>query len=74
MNKLVEKLTHIGDMLAVPFFILLVIYFYNIKNKTPFEWLLFLFSLSCFFIDVTFSYFYILGKKTKTKTKTKTKN
>jgi len=65
MNKFVEKLTHIGDMIAVPFFILLTIYFYNIENKTNLEYLLFLFSLSCFLIDVTFSYFFMIGKNKK---------
>jgi hypothetical protein len=62
MNKFVEKLTHLGDMIAVPFFILLTIYFYNIENKTNLEYLLFLFSLSCFLIDFTFSYFFMIGK------------
>ena len=65
MNKFVEKLTHIGDMIAVPFFILLTIYFYNIENKTNLEYLLFLFSLSCLFIDFTFSYFFMIGKRKK---------
>lgn len=49
-------------MIAVPFFILMTIYFYNLENKTPLEYLLFLFSLACFLIDVTFSYFYVFGK------------
>jgi hypothetical protein len=62
MNRFVNNLTHIGDMLAVPFFLLLTMYFYNIDSKTPLEYLLFLFSLSCFLIDVTFSYFYISVK------------
>jgi len=63
MNRFVNNLTHIGDILALPFFILLSIYFYNLENKTPLEYLLFLFSISCFLIDVAFSYFYIFGSK-----------
>ena len=62
MNRFVNKLTHIGDILAIPFFILLSIYFYNIENKTLLEQILFLFSVSCFIIDVSFSFFYIIGK------------
>lgn len=65
MNKFVNKLTHIGDILALPFFILLSIYFYRIENKTPLEYLLFYFSVLCFMIDVTFSYFYLYVKKVK---------
>jgi len=63
MNRFVEKLTHIGDILAIPFFLLLTIYFYYIENKTNLELLLFLFSLACLVIDVTFSFFYIKGIK-----------
>jgi hypothetical protein len=62
MNRFVNNLTHIGDILALPFFILLSIYFYNLENKTHLEYLLFLFSVSCFLIDITFTYFYITGK------------
>jgi len=61
MNKFIEKLTHIGDMLATPFFILLTIYFYKIENRTLLEEILFLFSFACLIIDVTFSYFYLVG-------------
>jgi hypothetical protein len=65
MYTLINKLTHIGDMLATPFFLLLVIYFYNMENKTPFENVLFLFSITGFLVDATFSYFYVFkfGKK-----------
>ena len=65
MNKFVEKLTHIGDIFATPFFLLLTIYFYNIEDKTNLEILLFLFSFACLIIDVTFSYFYLVGIKKK---------
>lgn len=65
MNKFVENLTHIGDMLAIPFFILLTIYFYKIENRTLLEEILFLFSFACLIIDVTFSYFYLDGRNKK---------
>ena len=62
MNRFINRLTHIGDILAIPFFLLLSIYFYRIENKTHLEYLLFLFCVSCLIIDFTFSYFYITGK------------
>jgi hypothetical protein len=65
MNKFAEKLTHIGDIIATPFFLLLTIYFYNIENKTNLEIILFLFSLSGFLIDFAFSYFYLVGLRKK---------
>jgi len=69
MNKLANKLTHIGDMLAIPFFILLSIYFYKIENKSSLENLLFLFSFACLIIDSSFTYFYLIGSKRKTNKK-----
>ena len=58
MQKIINTTTHIGDILAIPFFALLTYYFYFIENKTPFEWLLFLFSLAGFLIDGTFTLLY----------------
>jgi len=71
MNKIANKLTHIGDIFAIPFFLLSVIYFYNKENKTFLENILFLFSIACLLIDSTFSYFYISGVKRKKQKKTK---
>lgn len=45
----------IGDILAIPFFILLSYYFYLKKNKTNIEKILFLFSLAALIIDTYFS-------------------
>lgn len=56
---MIESLFHYGDMLAIPFFVLLSVYFYRIKRKTPFEWLLFIFSLSGVFIDIFFTYVFL---------------
>ncbi len=53
---MIEQLPHIGDVLAIPFFFLLVIYFYNIKQKTPFEYILFLFVITGLFADIYFTY------------------
>jgi hypothetical protein len=75
MNKLANKLTHIGDIIAIPFFLLLTIYFYKIENKSNLENILFLFSFACLIIDTTFTYFFLTGfkKKQKIKKQTKTK-
>ena len=69
MNKLANKLTHIGDILAIPFFLLLTIYFYKIENKSNLENILFLFSFVCLIIDTIFTYFYLTGFKKKIKNK-----
>jgi len=65
MNRLMNQLTHIGDIIATPFFLLMTIYFYYVEDKSYLEILLFLFSLACLIIDVTFSYFYLVGIKKK---------
>ena len=43
-NNKLQNLANYGDILAIPFFMLLVRYFYNIKNRTFIENLLMLFS------------------------------
>ena len=50
------KLSAIGDVLAIPFFFALSIYFYKINSKTTFEIILFCFSVSGFIADVYFTY------------------
>jgi len=52
------KLIHYGDMLAVPFFLLLSEYFYLKENKSMIEYFFLFFALSCFFIDIFFTYFF----------------
>ena len=53
-----ENISHYGDILAIPFFLLLVIYFLNMKNKTLLEYILLLFSISGFVLDCLFTYLY----------------
>ncbi len=54
-----KNISHIGDIIAIPFFILLVHYFYNINNKNPIEYILFLFSLGALIADLFFTYLFI---------------
>lgn len=54
-----KNLAHYGDMLAIPFFALLTIYFYNIKNKTILEYILFLFSISGVVLDIIYTYIFL---------------
>ena len=54
-----EKLVHNADILAIPFFILLSIYFYNKKNKTKLEIILLLFSIGGAIMDTIFTYNYL---------------
>ena len=61
----INNLSHYGDILAIPFFALLSIYFYNIENRSVLENILFLFSIAGFVLDILFTYiFYRKGKKT----------
>jgi hypothetical protein len=55
-----EKLPHYGDMLAIPFFIWLSIYFIMIEEKTVTEYILLLFSISGALLDIFFTYIYLL--------------
>ena len=55
-----QKLSHYGDMLAIPFFIWLSIYFIMIEEKTVTEYILLLFSVGGALLDILFTYIYLL--------------
>lgn len=59
MKIKIENLNHYGDILAIPFFALLSYYFYMIENKTPTEYILFIFSVSGFILDMVYTYIYL---------------
>ncbi len=50
-----KNIDKIGDILAIPFFLLATIYFYNISNKSNIEYLLMLFFISGFILDIIFT-------------------
>ena len=52
-----------GDILAIPFFGLLVVYFYNIKNKSLLEYILFCFSILGFLLDILYTYIFFSNSK-----------
>jgi len=52
------NISHYGDILAIPFFALLVNYFYNINNKSIIEYVLFLFSIAGLVLDILFTYIF----------------
>ena len=53
-----NNLSHYGDILAIPFFGLLIIYFYQINHKTKFEYLLYIFAIGSFLLDIVFTYMF----------------
>ena len=60
LNDIMENLSSYGDILAIPFFLLLTIYFYNIERRSATENILLLFFYrritSRYFIHNTFLY------------------
>jgi hypothetical protein len=61
--KYTDNLSHYGDILAIPFFALSVIYFYNIQHKSITEYILLWFSLSGFVLDILYSYIFLFHFK-----------
>ena len=57
-----KNLSHYGDILAIPFFALLSIYFYNIENRSVLENILFLFSIAGFVLDILYTYIFLSFK------------
>lgn len=62
-----KNIDKIGDVLAIPFFLLASIYFYNIPNKSNLENLLMLFFISGFILDIIFTFIH-LNQNTKSTT------
>ena len=60
-DDFIKNCSHYGDILAIPFFALLVIYFYNIKNKSIIEYVLFCFSITGFIVDILYTYLFFNG-------------
>jgi hypothetical protein len=58
-DPFLHKLSHYGDMIAIPFFIGLSIYFIMIEEKTVTEYILLLFSIGGALLDILFTYIYL---------------
>lgn len=56
-----SDLSHIADILAIPFFFLLCVYFYEKQRLTRTEQVLFLFAVSGFILDIVFTIAYLQG-------------
>jgi hypothetical protein len=61
INKMKSEnnLAHYGDILAIPFFILSLYYFYLIENKTWLEIVITVFLVICLFGDILFTYIFL---------------
>lgn len=57
-NDFIKNVSHYGDILAIPLFGLLTIYFYNIEHKSSLEYLLFYFSIAGFVLDILYTYIF----------------
>jgi hypothetical protein len=55
----ISNLSKYADILAIPFFLLLSIYFYNKKNKTPLEHVFLLFSVAGLVLDTIFTFIFL---------------
>lgn len=54
-----KNLSHYGDILAIPFFALLIFYLYSIKHKSAIEYILLFFSISGFILDIFYTYIFL---------------
>lgn len=59
-STFIHNLSHYGDILAIPFFSLLSLYFYNIEDKTTIEYVLLFFSICGLLADILFTYIHFL--------------
>lgn len=59
---LIKSIPHLGDIVAIPGFALLIWYFSQIQEKTDFEWLLFFFVTGAFLADIFFTYLFVFSR------------
>lgn len=52
-NKYIMNIRSFIHIISIPFFFSLSLYFYNIPNKTPIEYVFYIFSISGFIIDLS---------------------
>jgi hypothetical protein len=64
-NNIINNSSHYGDILAIPFFALLVYYFYMIQDKSIIEYILFYFSICGFVLDIVYTYMFLSRSKWK---------
>lgn len=57
-NNIIRNISHYGDVIAIPFFALLAVYFYNIEHKTTIEYVLLLFSIFGFILDILYTFIF----------------
>lgn len=69
MKYNLNNLSHYGDILAIPFFALLLVYFYNIENKSFMEYILFCFSITGFIVDILYTFIFLFLSHNKAKPK-----
>ena len=67
MINIINNISHYADILAIPFFGLLVAHFYNIENKSDIEYILFLFSIFGLLLDSLFVYMFLYDIKSSKK-------
>ncbi len=63
-----QNLDKIGDILVIPFFLLASIYFYNIPYKSNLEYLLMIFFICGFVLDILFTCIHLINQSKKSTT------
>jgi len=64
-NFFIKNESHCADILAIPFFVLMVYYFCKKKNRTIIEDILLLFGVSGLVLDTEYSCKFIIENKNK---------
>lgn len=57
--RFIKHSSNYGDILAIPFFLSMIYYFYSIKDKSILEYILYFFSISGFILDSFFTYMFL---------------
>lgn len=63
MKLNINDISHYGDVLAIPFFGLLIIYFYKIEERNIMENILLFFSILGFVLDILYTIIFFSRSK-----------
>ena len=60
-SDIMKDSSHYGDILAIPFFAMLIGYFYKVEHKSGLEYVLLYFSICGFLLDIMYTFLFIYG-------------
>uniref|UniRef100_A0A6C0DWB0 Uncharacterized protein n=1 Tax=viral metagenome TaxID=1070528 RepID=A0A6C0DWB0_9ZZZZ len=59
----IDNINHYGDIMAIPFFAIAILYLYSIDYRNPIENILLFFCISGFILDIFFTFVFLKSRR-----------